>query len=397
MPPRSATPSDGGSNPVAPREKFSGRTDQGSNKKLAMVLALLAAVGVVIWFLYTAMAQYRSASAERRPEIAASASPMAFRIEQPKALAEKPVQSDDRYDRLLAMLSAKFAEYDARFAKTPQPEKVPERLNSVIFTNSNRANVSAIGRPSQSGDSIGEGGGNAIENALAALMPGGGAAAMPGETGVDNLLKPSVLTGERAGKMPNRNFLIAQGSALECVLETAIDTTVPGMTTCVLSRDIYSDNARVLLLEKGSKLIGEYRGALRSGSQRLFLIWSRIVTPKGVAIQLASPGTDLLGRAGVDGYVDNRYFERFGLALLVSILADTIPPVVQGAFDDASQNTGLSIELRNTSKAGESMGNEILRQNALVPPILRKNQGDLVNIMVARDLDFSSIYSLSLK
>ena len=105
-------------------------------------------------------------------------------------------------------------------------------------------------------------------------------------------------------------------------LETALASDQPGFTSCVINRDVLSDNGRVVLMEKGTQVVGEYRGGLQRGQKRLFVLWNRAKTPKGVIVTLASPATDALGRAGVDGYVDTHWWERFGSALLLSIVGD---------------------------------------------------------------------------
>jgi len=326
----------------------------------------------------------------------------------PEPVKEEP--KEDRYAQLMAYLSERFAAYDKLLQRPALSAPSAPEVSSVIFDRS-RQRAGARGA-ADGGDAssfaaplagASDSAGTPQAEGLAAAFPALGD--QKSERGVDDLLKPSVMKAEKAAKMTNRSFLLAQGSNLECVLETAIDTTVPGMTTCILSRDIYSDDSRVLLLEKGSKLVGEYRGSLQMGDERLFVIWSRIVTPMGVAIRLNSPGTDVLGRAGVSGYVDNRYFERFGTALLVSILADAMPPVVRSVTDKLLFESGITEATgaastggpSATQSAGNQMGQEIIRQSALVPPVLRKNQGDRVSILVSRDLDFSSVYSLALR
>jgi type IV secretion system protein VirB10 len=378
-----------------PREKFR-RTDGGSSRRMIYLVVLMLVLGAVIWLAYAASKNMRRTETPR-PAPAASGAPVpTFRIET----AAKPIPlkegsaGDAKYAQLMAMLQERFAIYDKLLAGKPTGAAPAKPLESVIYS----AGMSSRPPPGFSAsmpDGAQAVGPDARQAGAGFAMPDANAPASGDVDGVGDLLKPSVLQGESAAKMPNRNFLLAKGSSLECVLETAIDTSLPGLVNCILSRDIYGDNARVLLLEKGSKLTGEYRGSMRNGQRRLFLIWSRIVTPQGVAIRLNSPGIDPLGRAGVDGFLENRYFERFGMALLVSIVADAIPAVIEANVNKATE--GQNIEMQMTGSTGQQMGSEVLRQNALVPPLLRKNQGDIVSVMVARDLDFSSIYSLRLK
>ena len=201
------------------------------------------------------------------------------------------------------------------------------------------------------------------------------------------MMTPTRLEGSRAGTLGNRDFIVAMGTSIPCILETALSSDQPGFTSCVINRDVLSDSGRVVLMEKGTQIVGEYRGGLRRGQARLFVLWNRAKTPKGVIITLASPATDALGRAGMDGYVDTHWWERFGSALLLSIVSDA----AQLAQTQLQQN---DIQVQNTTNAGQQAAAIAVEQSINIPPTLLKHQGELVSIFVARDLDFSSVYSL---
>ncbi|MFD1488683.1 type IV secretion system protein VirB10 [Ancylobacter vacuolatus] len=208
------------------------------------------------------------------------------------------------------------------------------------------------------------------------------------EARFQGLLKPTVLQGSKAGTLGNRNFIVAMGASIPCVLETALSSDQPGFTSCVIPRDVLSDNGRVVLMPKGTRVVGEYRGGLRRGQSRLFVLWTRAKTPDGVIVSLASPATDGLGRAGFDGYVDTHFWERFGGAILMSMMSD----ISSWIGDEISK--GSEVSATQTTSSGEDAAAIAVEQSINIPPTLIKHQGEVVSIFVARDLDFSNVYAL---
>ena len=207
-------------------------------------------------------------------------------------------------------------------------------------------------------------------------------------------LKPTVTEAVSATVLPRRDYLLAKGATLDCALETAIDSSVPGMTTCRLTRDVYSDNGRVLLLDRGTQLVGEYAGSLQRGQARMFLLWTRAKTPAGVVVSLNSPSTDSLGRSGISGYVDNHFWERFGAAIMTSFLKDTVNIVANNRTKKPGDGGDQTNIYSGTVQSGEQIVSAMLREQSAIPSTLIVNQGQHIQVLMARDLDFSDVYGL---
>ena len=203
---------------------------------------------------------------------------------------------------------------------------------------------------------------------------------------VGDLLRPSVTPAVQARILPTEQMLLPKGAFIDCTLETAIDSSLPGLTTCITATDTFGVDGRVVLLERGTKLVGETRGEVQQGAARIFVLWTEARTPTGVIVPLASPGTDELGRSGLPGTVNRHFLERFGAAILVSV----IDGAVQGAVQSGS-NGGAVIYNPGSSR---DVLTEILKSTINIAPTIIKHNGDRIQILVARDLDFRSVYEL---
>jgi type IV secretion system protein VirB10 len=198
-------------------------------------------------------------------------------------------------------------------------------------------------------------------------------------------LTPTRLTGVSANVLRSQPFLLTTGTMIPCVLQTAIDSTLPGLVTCVIPQDVLGKTG-LTLFDRGTRVVGEFKGGIRQGLERMFVLWTRAETPQGVVINLDSPATDPLGRSGMDGAVDRHFWQRFGGALLLT----TVDGAIQAGLAAASKSGTTTISTGST----ESVISSSLTGTINIPPTIRKHQGDLVSILVARDLDFSSVYGV---
>ncbi|WP_454259842.1 TrbI/VirB10 family protein [Pseudoxanthomonas mexicana] len=192
----------------------------------------------------------------------------------------------------------------------------------------------------------------------------------------------------------NPNTLLLRGTYIRCVLESRVITDVPGYTSCVVTEPVYSVNGKRLLLPRGSKVMGSYNSDAIIG-ERAAIVWDRITTPTGMDVNMRSPGTDMLGSAGNPGHYSAHWAQRISSALLISLLSDAFKyagakngpqetAVVNGAI---YQNPYES----NTARTMERLANMALDRNMARPPTVTINQGTILNVYVARDVDFSAV------
>ena len=189
----------------------------------------------------------------------------------------------------------------------------------------------------------------------------------------------------RASRLRDLSRTVPQGATIPAVLETAIDSDLPGSVRAVVSRDVRGFDGQMVLIPRGSKLIGQYRSGVAVGQTRAFVVWSRVLTPEGVSIDIGSPGADRLGRGGLDGETDTHFFRRFGAAILLSVLGAGLDAASGG---DRTGNTALII---GSPQQASRVAEIALQKQIDIAPTIKVKQGTPLQVFVSRDLDFSGL------
>lgn len=212
-------------------------------------------------------------------------------------------------------------------------------------------------------------------------------------------LKPTVLNGATASVVKNPDTVITQGTVVPCILQTAINTQLAGFVTCVIPVDVRGTSGNVVLLDRGTKIVGQIESGLMQGQDRVFVLWTRAETPNHVIISLNAPGADELGRAGLPGAVDNHWWDRFGGALMLTLVQGSLnagTALAAGSGGRGGNEAALGF-VYGAQSSGSQVANTALTNSINIPPTLNKNQGDTVSVFVVQDLDFSEVYGLKLK
>ena len=194
----------------------------------------------------------------------------------------------------------------------------------------------------------------------------------------------------------NPNLLLPKGTYIGCSLDTRFVSSIQGSTSCTISQNIYSSNGNVLLVERGSKLFGTFKGGNTSdGVSRYFVIWEEIRTPQHLRIPLFSGASDELGGSGLEGEIDHKWMMRFGASVLLSAVDDMFNVLAYKLTNSSSNNEIDTTE--NTRENAKSMSSIALEQFIGIKPTVYKQHGDLVGAYVNRDIDFSKVYKLKKK
>ncbi|WP_053055335.1 TrbI/VirB10 family protein [Xanthomonas arboricola] len=235
---------------------------------------------------------------------------------------------------------------------------------------------------------------SAMQAATSMAQPAG--AAGEKKQSLNSQLKADDFEPAVASRIEDMNFTMPEGTMARCGLRKAFNSQLSGSASCVLTAPVYSANGRFVLWEAGSEVTGVYEtGQLKAGATRVFVIWTKVRTPYGVVIKIDSPATDGLGRAGIGGKVNNHFWQRFGAAMLVSVVDDLASYAVAQQRGASSEQT--NINFGSTAQSSNEAASIIVQNSVGIPPTLDAKVGSIVNISLARDLYFGNVYGFQPK
>lgn len=182
----------------------------------------------------------------------------------------------------------------------------------------------------------------------------------------------------QARPMVNPTTTVTEGTMIPAILETAINTDVPGYVRAVVSQDVRSFDGTKVLIPRSSRLIGQYQSGVDQGQKRAYVVWTRLIRPDGASVNIASPAVAFDGTTGLAGDVDTHFFSRFGSSILFSVIGGL----------GALASGGASVIVGG---AGQSAASTALQQDGQRAPTIRVHPGEPIKVFTARDLDFSTV------
>jgi type IV secretion system protein VirB10 len=248
----------------------------------------------------------------------------------------------------------------------------------------------------------------ALENAIAVYQQRRGGRMMV----VDNELPPGandVVTKDQdytpLGFAPtistlpvDRSRLVTADKYIPAVLENTINSQLPGgRIVGVVETHVYGGDGRLILLPAGSRAIGVYESLGRQGDTRLRASFVRVMRPDGAAIAIdGDPAADPMGRLGLIGDVDNRYFDRFAGPLLISLINAigswaTAPETIVRTDSVGNANTSQTLSpeqqgFQNFANDLSFVTQRLVEENLNLAPIITVPGGTRFYIMPTRDI-----------
>ena len=93
---------------------------------------------------------------------------------------------------------------------------------------------------------------------------------------------------------PLSPWQVMAGSVLRAALITGLNSDLPGFVVAQLTEDVFdSVTGAVLLLPRGTRLLGRYDSQVAFGQERALVVWHRLILPDGASVVVENlPATD---------------------------------------------------------------------------------------------------------
>jgi len=185
---------------------------------------------------------------------------------------------------------------------------------------------------------------------------------------------------------PASSFIIQAGTVIPAALITGIRSDIPGQITAQVTENIFdTPTGRAKLVPQGARLIGLYDSQVSFGQSRVLVVWTRLIMPDGRSIVLErQTGIDTQGYSGLEDEVDHHWKELVGAAALSTLLG-TASELGSGA--DSTSNAVIFQALRaGVANSLNQTGQQIVRRNLNIQPMLTIRPGFLMRVIVNRDI-----------
>lgn len=237
-----------------------------------------------------------------------------------------------------------------------------------------------------------------VERWRAAGREDGPSGAAAPSAGADPLPQPGVGT-QAARVLPAsasppafeaQTHLLARGSVIPAVLESSIDSDLPGLVRAWVAETVYDTmTGGQVLIPRGARLVGTYGSGAPTGQRRLFVSWTDLLLPDGTPVPLggtASLGAD--GASGVKGRRSTGIWSALGAAVLFDLAGNASQILIATETGQAPERRDGLAEIlgeavgSSTSQVGQEYLRELLDRGTR----FRVAAGARMNVLVEEDM-----------
>ena len=180
----------------------------------------------------------------------------------------------------------------------------------------------------------------------------------------------------------DRSRILTEDTIINAVLERELNSQIPGKLVAIVDKDVLSPNGKYILLPAYTKVICHYEALSQTGDTRLPVQCARAIRPDGVSILLTNAiAADQMGRTGLIGEVDNRNFERYGSAFIMS----GISALAQSGVNPEKQSWVTNSSTILSNNLGQVTA-EVIKQNIDLRPIITIKAGSKIMIVLQTDI-----------
>ena len=196
---------------------------------------------------------------------------------------------------------------------------------------------------------------------------------------------------ETGGNILTGNFLPPDilwiGTIIPAVLETAINTDLPGQVAARVTQNIYdSRTGRKLLIPQGTILIARYNSSVSYAQSRVQIVWDILIRPDGYQLELQGMNAvDPRGMAGLQARYRENWFEYIKAAGIITMFSIANSSLAAEVANYGSDDMAAAAVASNAEFGSQLSGN-IVNRAMDISPTLTVPSGERINIMLNKNI-----------
>jgi type IV secretion system protein VirB10 len=221
----------------------------------------------------------------------------------------------------------------------------------------------------------------------ASAAPPASAAAQNNRADTTAFYGSAAVTGGSQGGLFLQDDLVWIGSIIPAVLETSVNTDLPGNVIARVSENVYdSRTGQKLLIPQGTLLFARYNSSVSYAQRRVQIVWDLLIRPDGYQVELGGQNAvDERGMAGVKAEYRENWFEYLKAAGLITMfsLANAQMAGETARYGSAEMAAGVAA---SNAEFVAQIGGSIVSRAMNIQPTLILTSGEKINVMLTKNL-----------